>query len=57
MGEYHMTAYHSNTFQYSELCRVATQYPMLNLKEGLQLAHSCQQQDIICLHAVVLDLA
>ena len=33
---------HSNTFQYSKLCRVAMRYPMLDPKAGLRSPYSCQ---------------
>ena len=36
-SSYRMTFQHSHNFQHSELCRVAMQYPMLDLNEALQL--------------------
>ena len=50
-----ITCKYSSAFQYSEPCRVAIRYPMPDPKEGLQLSCSCQNQDIILTHAVVLD--
>ena len=52
---YRMTSKHPFAFQHSELCRVAIQCLMLELKEPLQLSFSSQPWNIIFLHAVVVD--
>ena len=52
---YRITCKHSKAFQYSELCRVTIQYRMPDPKEGLPSPCSCQHQDIILAHGVVLD--
>ena len=57
MPVYHTTSNHLNALQYSEPYIVAIQYPTLIPKEGLQFHCSWQHRDIICLHAVALDLA
>ena len=48
---------HSNAFQDSELFEVNMRLAMLHLKEGWHPPGSCFHQDIIFLHAAVLELA
>ena len=54
---YRMASKHSNAFQYSEPHRVAIRCPSPGPKEGSQSLCSCQHQDIINSHDVVLALA
>ena len=50
---------HLHAFQYPEPCRAAMRYRyrMLDQKDAMQSPCSCQHQNIIVLHAVVLDVA